>query len=180
MASLIGRKGLIWLPRRVRVMACTKSMAHFAHGPHVRVFAIRPGNVPHRTRAGRVDGEKVGECGMNLERTGPQGARVRSSPCYMPRVLFAERTERVPRTMPSCWPARETAQVRRASDVTGDLAARVTCERRAVARMTDPSKASAYCDWQGDVMAARIAQRKGRASEPKTAALAVQKKNIYI
>ena len=37
----------------------------------VRVFAIRPGNVPRRTRAGRVDGENIGECCGNLERTGP-------------------------------------------------------------------------------------------------------------
>ena len=59
--------------------------------------------------------------------------------------------------MRSCGPARETAQVQCASDVTGHLAAQVTGERRALARMADPSKASADCDAQGGDMAARIA-----------------------
>ena len=93
-------------------------------------------------------------------------ARVRSSTCCAPRVLFAERAERVPGTIRSGWPARETAQVRCVSDVTGDLAARVTCERRTLAHMADPSKASAYCDAQGDDKASIIGHRKGRASEP--------------
>ena len=39
-------------------------------------------------------------------------ARVRSSTCCMPRVLVAECVERVSGTIRSCWPARETAQVR--------------------------------------------------------------------
>ena len=100
-------------------------------------------------------------------------ARVWSSPCCTLRVLFVERAERVPGTIRSCGPARETVQVRCASDVTEDLAARVTGERRALARMADPSKASTCCDTQGVVKAARIARRKGRTSESQTAALAV-------
>ena len=35
-------------------------------------------------------------------------------------------------------------------DVTWDLVARVTCERRTLARMADPAKVSACCDAQGD------------------------------
>jgi len=97
--------------------------------------------------------------------------------CEAPCVLFAERVERVPGKMRSCGPARETAQVRCASDVIGtDLAARVTCERRALARMADPSRASACRDVQGDDKAARIARWKGRTGKLKTAALAVFKK----
>ena len=75
--------------------------------------------------------------------------------------------------MRSCGPARETAQVRCASDVTGDLAARVPGERRALAHMADPSEASAECDVQGDDKAPGIVRRKGRTSESQTAALAV-------
>jgi len=82
-------------------------------------------------------------------------ARVRSSTCCMPRVLFAER---VPGTMRSCWPAQETAQVRCASDViSGDLAGRVAGELHTLARVGNPSKVSAVCYVQGDDKAARIA-----------------------
>ena len=95
----------------------------------------------------------------------------------MPRVLFAERVERVPGTMRSCWPARETGQVRCASDViSGDLAARVMGELHTLARLGNPSKASAVCDVQGNDKAARITQWKGRTSELSTTALAVQGK----
>jgi len=76
----------------------------------------------------------------------------------------------------SGWPARETAQVECASDVTRDLVARVTGERRSLARMADPSKASACCDVQGDDKAPGIVRRKGRTSKSQTTALAVLKK----
>ena len=46
-------------PCRVNLItttACARSVAHFAHGLHVCVCAIRPGNVPRWTHASRVDG----------------------------------------------------------------------------------------------------------------------------
>ena len=95
----------------------------------------------------------------------------------MPRVLFAECAEQTPGTMRSCWPARESTQVRCASDViSGDLAARVAGELHTVARVGNPSKASAVCDAQGDDKVARIGQRKGRTDKLSTATLAVQEK----
>ena len=45
-------------------------MADFEHGWHVRVFAIRPGNVPHWIRASRVDSENVGEGRVNSANRG--------------------------------------------------------------------------------------------------------------
>ena len=73
MASLIGRKGLIQQPRRVRATARARSMVHFTHSPHARVsaIAIRRENAPRRIRAGCVDGEDVSECRVNLEHAGP-------------------------------------------------------------------------------------------------------------
>ena len=74
-------------------------------------------------------------------------AHVRNSTCCMPRVLFAGRAEQVSRTIRSCWPEREAAQVQCAGDVIGtDLAARVTVEQRTLARVGNPSEASARCD----------------------------------
>ena len=102
--------------------------------------------------------------------------RVRSSTCCMPRVLFAERAEWVSGTIRSCWPARETAQVRCASDVTGDFPARVAGELHTLAHVGNPSKVSAVCDAQGDDKAARIARWKGRTGKLSTAALAVKGK----
>ena len=68
-------------------------------------------------------------------------ARVTSPTCCAPCVLFAEHVERVPGMIRSGWPARETAQVRCASDVIAtDLAVRVMCEQRTLARMADPRK----------------------------------------
>ena len=100
-------------------------------------------------------------------------SRVWNSTCCALRILFAER---VPGTIRSGWPAWETAQVQCASDVTGDLAARVTCEWRALALMVDPAKASTCCDAQSDDKAPGIVRRKGGSSESQTATLAVQKK----
>ena len=89
MASLEGRKGLIWQPRRVRATARTGSMAHFAHGLHVRVCAItiRRENVPRWIQAGHVDRENVGECCLILEWTGPH-----ASACAKLHVLRAARS----------------------------------------------------------------------------------------
>ena len=51
-------------------------------------------------------------------------------------------------------------------------------ERRVLARMADPSKASACCDAQGDDKAPGIVRRKGQTSESETAALAMQRKLV--
>jgi len=92
-------------------------------------------------------------------------AHVRSSTCCVPRVLFAEHAERVSGTIRSGWPARETAQVRCASDFIGtDLAARVTGDRRTLSRVGNPSEASADCYAQGDDKASIIAGRDERVS----------------
>ena len=102
---------------------------------------------------------------MNLEHAGSHvGACVK---LHVLRVLFAERAERISGTIRSCGPARETAQVRCMSDVIGaDLAARVVGELHTLAHVGNPSEASADCDAQGDVMAARIARWKGRTGKP--------------
>ena len=91
----------------------------------------------------------------------------------MPRVLFAERAERVHGTIRLGWPARLAVQVRCASDVTGDLVARVTGKQRMLSRVGNSSKASAECDAQGDDKASIIIRRKGRTGESQTAALVV-------
>ena len=91
--------------------------------------------------------------------------RVCEAPRAARRVLRTEHAEWVPGTIRSGWHARETAQVRCASDVTRDLAARVTCEQRTLARMADPSKVSADCYVQGDDKSARIARWKGRTGK---------------
>ena len=72
MASLEGRKGLIWQPRQIRTMARTGSMAHFTHGLHARVcaIAIRRENAPRWIQTSHVDGENGGECRVNLEHAG--------------------------------------------------------------------------------------------------------------
>ena len=166
------------VPRWVCVTARMRSVARFTHGLHVRVcaIAIRPGNVPRRIRAGRVDGKNVGESLIWNGRVHMR-ARVRSSKCCMPRVLFAERVERVPRTMRSCWLAQETAQVLCVGDVIGgDLAARMPGKQRTLTRVGNPSEASAGCDAQGDDKAPSIARWKGRTCKLSTAAVAVQKK----
>ena len=110
---------------------------------------------------------------MNLESTGPMPARVRGITCCTPRVLFAERAERVPGTTRSGGPALQAAQVPCASDVTGDLAARKPGEW-STARMADGSKASAWCDLRGDVKASFIAKKEGTCML-QTAALATQR-----
>ena len=97
---------------------------------------------------------------MNLESTGPMPARVRGITCCTPRVLFAERAERVPGTTRSGGPARQAALVPCASDVTVDLAARKPGEWR-TAHMVDGSKASAWCDRRGDVTLLCIARTEG-------------------
>ena len=94
-------------------------------------------------------------------------ARVRDITCCMPRVLFAERAERVSGTMRACWPARETVQARCASDVIGgNLAARMPGKQRTLAHVGNPARASACWDVQGDVMAARIGHRRGHRYRP--------------
>ena len=171
MASLEDRKGLIWLPRRVRVTARTRSMARFAHGLHAHVcaIAIRRENIPRWIQAGHVDGENAGECWMNLERTGPH-----ASVCAKLHVLHAACSVRGAdfRDDTLGWPARETVQVWCAGDVIGtDLSAQVTGEQRTLACVGNPSKASSVCDAQGDDKAACIARWKGRTGKLSTAAL---------
>ena len=103
-------------------------------------------------------------------------AHVRGITCCMPHVLFTERAERVHGTIRSGWPAWRAAQVRCASDVTGDLAARRPGKQRTLSRVGNSPKASACCNAQGDDKAPGIVRRKGRTSESQTATLAVQEK----
>ena len=98
-------------------------------------------------------------------------ARVRGITCCMPRVLFAERAERVHGLI------RQPAQVRCASDVAGDLAARRPDKQRTLSRVGNPSKASADCDAQGDDKASIIGQREGTC-ESETAVLAMQRRLV--
>ena len=76
MASLLRHIKLIWQPRRVHATVRTRPMARFVYGPHALVcaIAIQRENAPRRIRAGHVDGENVGECCVNLERTGPHAS----------------------------------------------------------------------------------------------------------
>ena len=133
-------------------------MVHFSHGPHARVCAIatRRKNAPRWTQAGHVDGENGDECRVNLEHAGPHGGA-----CVKLHVLHAACSVRGTRGVGS----RDDTLVRACmrnnagsvpGDVSGDLAARVTGEWRALARMADPSKASACCDAQGDDKAPSI------------------------
>ena len=78
-------------------------------------------------------------------------ARVRSSTCCMPRVLFAECAEWVSGTICLCWPARDTAQVRCASEVIAmDLAARMPGKQRTLSYVGNSPRASTCCHAQGD------------------------------
>ena len=57
-------------------------------------------------------------------------ARVRGITCCIPRVLFAEHTERVPGTKRTC-----RLQARCAGDVTGNLKSRMPEKQRTLSRV---------------------------------------------
>ena len=91
------------------------------------------------------------KCRRGLFEFGKEGStceRVCEAPRAVCHVLFAER---VPGTMRSGWPARETTQVRCAGDVIGpDLAARASGERHTLSRVGNSPKASACYHGQDD------------------------------
>ena len=92
----------------------------------------------------------------------PTWARVRGILCCIPRVLFTEHAERV-----SGMRRARRLQARRVDDVIStDLVAQMPEKRRTLFRVGNPTKASAWGDSQGDIMAAWIGRWKGRWHRP--------------
>jgi len=169
------------IPQRVNLATVPGSRdgAYEVHGAF-RAQSARTrlrNNAPRWIRAGRVDGENVnGESCVNLERTGPHAGA-----CVKLHMLHAACSVRGTRRAGSRDDTLGRACMgNHAGSVRGRRhwgpRARVTGERRALARNADRSKASADCDAQGDDKTPGIVRWKGRTSKSQTAALAVQKK----